>query len=75
MHMPFGILRRSSRYETPTEYATRHIREPQKMATRQTAWPSILDSLYLLQGSKLPKPWKPTSKEERDRNGHKERDV
>jgi hypothetical protein len=45
------------------------------MVIWQRAWPSLPDSLYLLQGSKLPKPWKPTSKEELDRNGYKERDV
>src|SRR5215203_4477230 len=48
-----------------------------KIAAWQRAWPSPPDSLYPLQGSNLPKPWKslPINKEERARNGHKERDV
>jgi hypothetical protein len=60
VHTPFSILRK-----------------PQKMATWQRERPSILDSLYLLQESNLPQPWNllPMNKEERDRNGLKERDV
>jgi hypothetical protein len=47
------------------------------MATRQTARPSLLDSLYLLQESSLPKRWKslPINKEERARNGLEEPGV
>jgi hypothetical protein len=47
------------------------------MATRQTARPSLLDSLYLLQENSLPKRSKslPINKEERARNGLKEQDV